>query len=137
GGLYVAAGDAEGLNAALRQTVAVDESDFVDDVAPIEPAESDFAEEEPAVSPRRVEFILRDADGGPQLTIRNVDMVIEADGDGSFEDFDLYYEDRPFTAAGTFEPGRYIAFVTRDESGSNQIRARLEFEIEPGDGTQI
>lgn len=136
GGLYLAADDAEGLNAALRQTVAVDERDFVDDVAQIEPADSDFVDEDPAASPRRVEFILRDTDGGPQLTIRNVQMTVEAAGEGSFEDFELYYEDRPFTAAGTFVPGRYIAYVTREESRKNQIRTRLEFDVEPGDGTQ-
>ncbi|MFN4160267.1 MAG: vWA domain-containing protein [Gemmobacter sp.] len=132
GGLFLAAGDADDLGAALRNTIlAGNDGPALAYVPPPPP--------EPAavVGPREVQFFLRDVAGGEVLTGRALNAVnfLPLDEDGAVPDaVALRLGDRPWTLDGTFLPGRYEIQITRAGNRGTTIRTALAFEVPEGLG---
>ncbi|MFN4263400.1 MAG: hypothetical protein ACK4IT_07310, partial [Thioalkalivibrionaceae bacterium] len=64
-----------------------------------------------------------------------VQITIDPQNGGSRPtDFRIWNHERPVTASGTFEPGRYTLLVTRQLAGRQTLRHRLEVDIPAGDG---
>ena len=126
GGLYISADNADELGDALRQTVVA---------RPVEADEDDFGPAEPAA--RRVRFVFRDTQGGPQIGIRELEGLVErADGTPVAPDaFALAYpEASGNSATGTLEPGSYVALLRRTGREGSGYGARFPFEVPAGEG---
>lgn len=125
GGLFLAANNADELQAALARTLAV------------EPAPAPEPEPEPVALPRRVDLILRDTEGGPVLTgrpFRSIEFQPLDEGAPPPGRLDLSANPGPRTGVIDLAPGRYRMLALRTTEGGNVIRISLPVEIPLGSG---
>lgn len=126
GGLFLAANDADELRDALARTLTPAAA----------PAPAPEPEPEPVATPRRVDLILRDVQGGPVLTgrpFRTVELQPMDPGAPPVGSLDLALN-APATRTGRIEllPGRYTLRLVRETQGREVIRVALPVEIPEG-----
>jgi hypothetical protein len=127
GGMFLAASDADELQAALARTIGFDP----------EPMPEPEPEPEPVATLRDITLILRDVAGGPVLTgrpFRSVEFQPLDEGAPPAGRIDLNLNPGPATGRAALLPGSYRMLAVRQTDGREGIRISLPVEIPPGEG---
>ncbi|MGR3491987.1 MAG: vWA domain-containing protein [Shimia sp.] len=129
GGLYLSAGNATELGAALAQAVApIDIGLDAEDFEPIAPA------------PRNVRFILRDTAGGEQLGTRQLTGTLRRDDGEPLPTEALvfaYPEASGNSATASLAPGEYTLALVRTHGGKTRYTTDVRFTVPSGQGEYV